>query len=91
MKPNDLFFVNQGFMPFYRVPINHVFQVYTRWNESCFEYGKVVSRLKFSNFLKKADEVSGILSSHDGGKMVIVDQRELVLDVTDENYETYHR
>lgn len=84
MKPSDLYFVGEGFVPFYRVPLEHVVQVYTRWRNS-----EHIWKDYQSNFLKKVDGNSGVMSGHHGGKTISMDQRELVRDITDENFETH--
>lgn len=84
MKPSDLYFVGKGFVPFYKVPIEHVFQVFTRWRNT-----EKIWKDYQSNFLKKIDINTGVMSGSNGNRPVVIDQRELVRDITDETFETH--
>jgi hypothetical protein len=80
VNPSNLHQVNRGFVPFYQVPVGHVFEVWVTWQ-----------RQPHPDLLKKIDSVTGRFLAAHTARMnpVTMDEKELVRDLTNENITTH--
>lgn len=92
MKIADMYYVTKDYIPFYLIPIDHIFQAFIQWHTgNAVQLAGSGPEGLFLNQFKKVDDHSASRSTHWSNNkattFVTMDYKELVLDITSETFE----